>query len=112
MTERREWDWPQEPKRSRRPRIETVEILPARQPEREQDIHVNVTVHRNGHVPQMIIAGALLFLALRFLPYLGIGLLIAVALLIAYPIIGIVAGTIVAILAIAAFRNHRSGHPF
>jgi hypothetical protein len=38
MTEGYEWDWPQE-KRSRRPRIQTVEILPPQQ--REHRIHVN-----------------------------------------------------------------------
>jgi hypothetical protein len=84
----REWDWPNEPKRSRRPRIETVQVLPPRPPQPERCINVNV--HSNSHVPQLILAGALLFLALRFLPYLGIGLLIVLALLIAHPFIGIV----------------------
>jgi hypothetical protein len=83
-------------------------------PESEPRIHRVEIVHnhRSGHVPQLIIAGALLFLVLRFLPQLGIGLLIAVALMVAYPIVGIAFGVIVATLAIIAIRNHRSGRPF
>ena len=110
MTEWREWDWPQEKRPRRKPRP-TIEVLP---PESEPRIHRVEIVHhhRTGHVPQLIIAGALLFLVLRFLPQLGIGLLIAVALMVAYPIVGIAFGVIVATLAIIAFREHRSGRPF
>jgi hypothetical protein len=65
MTESYEWDWPQE-KRSRRPRIQTVEILPPQQAEREQRIHVNVNVRHRRHnmVPQVMIVGACIFVAL------------------------------------------------
>jgi hypothetical protein len=53
MTEWREWDWPNEPKRSRRPRIKTVEILPPRQPERT--VRIDVHRHRSGFCPQRLV---------------------------------------------------------
>ena len=99
-------------RRRRQPLPLEGEIL---EPEPEPRVHRVEIVHRHrrsGHVPQLIIAGALLFLVLRFLPQLGIGLLIAVALMVAYPIVGIAFGVIVATLAIIAFREHRSGRPF
>ena len=106
-----DFDNPAHRRRHRRPPpILEGEILT---PESEPRIHrVDIRHHRNGHIPQMIIAGALLFLVLRFLPYFGIGLLIAVALLIAYPIVGIVAGVTVAALVIIATLERRAGRPF
>jgi hypothetical protein len=55
MTESYEWDWPQE-KRSRRPRIQTVEILPPQQPEPEQRIHVYHHHRRPVRLPIWAIA--------------------------------------------------------
>jgi hypothetical protein len=109
-----DFDNPVHWKRQRRrpPPILEGEILT---PEPEPRVHRVEIVHMHrssGYVPQLIIAGALLFLVLRFLPQLGIGLLIAVALMVAYPIVGIAFGVIVATLAIIAFREHRSGRPF
>jgi hypothetical protein len=112
MTQSFEHDWPPTKKYHRRPRIETVEILPPRQPERTVRIDVNVHRRSDHNIPQLIAVGALIFLALRFLPHIGIGLLIAVALVVAYPMIGITFGFFVAVLLIAAIRNHRSGRPF
>jgi hypothetical protein len=61
------WDWPEEPEKpSRRPRIETFEILPPRQLEREQRIRVNAIVHhrRPNMVPQVMIVDAFIFVPL------------------------------------------------
>jgi len=64
MTEWREWDWPQE-KRSRRPRIETVEILPPQQPERTARLDIHHHHRREGIGPQrIVIVVAFIILAL------------------------------------------------
>jgi hypothetical protein len=58
------WDWPQEPKkRSRRPRIESIEILAPPNP--ADQVRVTIKVHRRRNIlPQVIVVGALILLAL------------------------------------------------
>jgi hypothetical protein len=97
------WDWPEEPRQRRRPRLE---IPPSERPE-----HIRVTItteQRRSGVPRLLIIGALVFLAFRFLPYLGIGLIIIVALAFAYQVAGIAfAAWLVASIAIVVWDRRR-----
>ena len=106
-----EWDaFPDPPKRSRRPRIEAVEILPPRQPDRtvRLDVHHH---HRSGginpHRLVVIAAFAVLGLVLIRSP----GALILIGALIPHWI-WLALGVTVAVLIIANIRNHRSGRPW
>jgi hypothetical protein len=115
MSEWVEWDAFPDPPKRRRKRIETVTILPPRQPDRT--VRVDVHHHRRSAVsPKLIVLGVLLFLAIRFLPALGIGLICILALLIANPIIGIAFASwlvaAIAIMSFAAWRARRAGRPF
>jgi hypothetical protein len=61
-----EWDaFPDPPKRRRKPRIETVEILPPRQPERTARLDIHHHHRREGIGPQrLLIIVALVALAI------------------------------------------------
>src|SRR5690242_1924699 len=92
------WDWPPEPKRSRRPRIERVEILPPRQPERT--VRVDIHHHRRSIItPQMVTIGALIVLAIILLRSPAAMLMFA-ALVPSF--VWLALGVIVAVLAIVA----------
>jgi hypothetical protein len=117
MTERYEWDYPptMRPRRGRRPRIETVEILPPRQPEPERHIRVTVTAHRRQrqHVPPWLIV-LLIIATLMWMAPLGTIILIAiVSIFIAeHPTIAFVIGGTIALVAIAALRERWHGRTF
>ena len=115
MTEWREWDWPNEPKRSRRRRIQTVEILPPQQPEPERHIRVTVTAHhrQRQHVPPWLIV-LVIFAALCWVSPFGlvVALVMGGILLTAHPSIAIAIGVIVAALVIAAIRERLAGRHF
>jgi hypothetical protein len=89
MSAYREWDF-DNPAHRRRPRIETVEILPPRQPDRTVRVDV-VHHHRSNQLPPWLPFAVLGFLiAFRFLPFIGIGLIVIIALAFAYPAVGII----------------------
>jgi hypothetical protein len=82
----KEWDYDNPVHRRRRrrppPPLEGEILTPESEPQR---VHVNINVHRrSGIPPNFFVVGALALIALRFLPYLGIGLLIIVALALMY----------------------------
>jgi hypothetical protein len=74
-------------------------LTPESEPQR---VHVNINVNRrSGIPPQLFTIGALVFLSLRFLPAIGIGLVIVVALTFAYPTIAIaLGGSLVLVMAV------------
>jgi hypothetical protein len=119
MTEWREWDWPPEPKkRSRRPRIQTVEILPPRQPEPERRIHVNVNVHHRRNVsisgiPPWLIVLVIVAALCWVSPFgLVVALVMGGILLTAHPTVAIIIGVSVALVIIIGLKEQLSGRPF
>jgi hypothetical protein len=111
MTEPREWDYPATMRpRRRRPRIETVEILPPEQPER----HIRVTVHHQRHqAPPWIVPLAIIALLLMISPFgLVVALVMLAVLVSAHPTVAIsVAGSFVLVVAIGVHQR-RKGVPF
>jgi hypothetical protein len=106
----REWDYPPEPRRGRH--FERVEILPPEQPERR--LHV-----RHSHRLQPPDAGVVALLAcgvfvvlmmMRFNPI--IVLVGAVVLISQVPQLGEAVALMLVVMAVAAWRAHRSGRPF
>jgi hypothetical protein len=103
------WDWPEEPrKRSRRPRIERVEILPPRQP--EQRIHVNVNVRRRPNImPRAVTIAAMIVLALILVRSPGALIMLAVIIPAWF---WLAVGVIIAVLTIVAIRERLAGRNF
>ena len=110
MTEPMEWDFPPTMRPRRKPRIETVEILPPRQPERTVRLDVNVRHRSSGINPQHVVIAVALFILLLVL-FRSPGGLLMLAVLVP-PVIWLAMAVTVAVLVIANIRNHRSGKPF
>jgi len=111
MTKRYEWDWPPEPekKRSRRPRIERIEVLPPRQP--DGPIQLNIDVRRPSSVsPQHVIIGAALLFVALILFRSPMVLLVGAVLISGW--LWLAFGFIVAVLLVASISNASSGKPF
>jgi hypothetical protein len=100
MTQRLEWDWPEEEPR-RRPRIE---VLP---PEPEV-VRVTVTHRRDNRAQRWVMAAAMFVLALILWRFKFM-LLLAVAM--APNFVGMLAMAIV-IVAVIAWRERRHNKPF
>jgi hypothetical protein len=120
------WDWPP---RGRRPppplegeilleeeptprRIETVEILPPRQPEH----HVRVDVHHHRqrqHMPRLAIA-LLIIAAVMWISPLGviIALVLIAAVLMMHPAVAIILAAWLALMIVIAIRARLKGRPF
>jgi hypothetical protein len=100
---------------TRRPRIETVEILPPQQPERERHIHVTVTAHRQRHsAPPAWVVVLLAFGVFAWLsPFaLIVGIVLVSVFLTEHPTIAVAIGVVIAALMIAAIRERRAGRQF
>src|ERR1051326_2321008 len=78
------WDWPPEPKRSRRPRLARVEILPPKQPTVGIDVHRH---NRSGFRPQHAVIAVAVLMLLRFAPAIGIAAIVLLALAFTYPVL-------------------------
>jgi hypothetical protein len=105
-----EWDYPPTMRPRRKARIETVEILPPRQPERTVRIDVHHH-HRSGGIsPQRIIVVAA-FAVLGLILLRSPGALIMLAVLIP-PTVWIACGLTVVLLAIIGIRERVAGRNF
>jgi hypothetical protein len=113
MSEWVEWDaFPDPPKRRRRPKIE---VLPPQEPESRIRVDVQHYHHqrRSNQLPPWLPFAVIGFLiALRFLPAIGIALVVIVALMFAYPIIGIIVALWVGAVVIIAIVTKRRGKAF
>jgi hypothetical protein len=107
------WDWPEE--HGRRRHFENVEILPPQQPEHRVTARITVTRHRQVQPPNIgvvVILSAMLFIVLATLRY-GIVAPVAIAVLISQvPQLGEAVALMLVVMAVAAWRAHRSGRPF
>jgi hypothetical protein len=102
MTDKLEWDWPPEPPRKQRPRVEVLE------PERPR-VRVEVEVRHHRQPPSWIVpAGIIVIVLLLWRFKLGVLMLAALT---GWPTIA-AALTLVAILAVVARRERRAGRPF
>jgi hypothetical protein len=107
MTQRKEWDWPIVPeKRSRRPRIQTVEILPPQQPQQRT---VRFERQRNVRIPAwalaLIVIGVLV--ALFPLAFIIAVVMIAIAATV-YPTVALITiALLVACVGLIVWDNRR-----
>jgi hypothetical protein len=109
MTRPMEHDWPPTMRPRRRPRIETVEILPPRQAEH----YVRVTVRHQATPPAWIIPLAIIAALSMITPYgLIVTIVVAAVFVTAHPAVAIAfAASLVLVIAIGVVQRWR-GHPF
>jgi hypothetical protein len=105
MTERLEWDFPPTKRYRRRPR---VEIMQPQEPPRYHRVEITVGHHRRPpprFLPIFVAIVAVLLLWRYPLGFLMLGALVGSQVLSMFLFVAV-------ILALFAWRNHRSGRPF
>ena len=110
MTESLEWDFPPT-RRYHRLKCPRVEVMPPPQPEQERPVRIRLEISVTRHRPSPDLLPVLIVLAIVALIFWRYGIALLLLALIGWQIT-VAFASVVAILAVAAWRENRAGKPF